>query len=61
MGKKLHNTGATELVYDLDGHAVAAGETVVVEKTDARTRALLKSRALLELKESTTADKNGDN
>lgn len=55
MAKNLHNTGGTELVYDGEGHVLAAGESVQVEKTDVRIRALLKSGQLIELK-----DQNGE-
>jgi hypothetical protein len=66
MSKSLHNGGSVELVYDLAGHIVGAGETVEVEDPDARTTAFIKNGSLVELKKRTprpkTADddKNGD-
>jgi hypothetical protein len=52
--RRLHNSGATELVYDTEGHVLAAGETVDVEMpvSDERTKGYLKSGELVEIKET---------
>lgn len=52
--KRLHNGGAAEVVYDVEGHILAAGETVELESPlqDERTKALVKSGGLVEVKET---------
>lgn len=51
--KRLHNSGATEMVYDGEGHIIAAGESITVEAplTDDKTKSLVKSGRLVEVKE----------
>lgn len=52
--RTFHNSGSAELVYDMDGHMLGAGESVDVPTpvSDDRIKKLLKSGQLVEVKQT---------